>query len=214
MIKNVKRLLPFLLPLSMLFSCSTKVIPVSPNPPPSTDVKTVPNTDKMMRLLTPKGFAHACPVDFGNQAVYFTARHVASHTLPDDTIIYHKFSWEDNLGNKGYAKGTAVSEAKDIGMIEPTHGEPELFVHGSIPPVDSKIYWQEYVLDNHKNFMRSHIREATVLRFFAGHIVFDEQPTPGASGSCILNEAGEAVGVISWGFNVEYNKGVGVGVLF
>jgi hypothetical protein len=54
--------------------------------------------------------------------------------------------------------------------------------------------------------MRDKTKSAKVAFYRGGYIWFDNSPTPGASGGCLLNEKEEVVAIVVWRFNRQGNK--------
>ncbi len=76
-----------------------------------------------------------------------------------------------------------------------------------------KVHWYEYNFGSTKDFFAERRQKAKVLRVVADHIVFDKGPKGGASGSCLLNESNQVVGIVIWGMQVQgSSRRVGVAI--
>jgi V8-like Glu-specific endopeptidase len=65
------------------------------------------------------------------------------------------------------------------------------------PTPGETLYWVGYDWKRRKNVAdRLHLN-ARVLRVVAGHVFMDRTTYPGSSGSCVLNENGELVGLVT-----------------
>lgn len=161
-----------------------------------------PNTKGIISLIN-AGFGHACPCD----GTVYTAGHVVEPIHKGDPP--RAFLWEDSYGNKGKAEAKAYDDYRDLGTLNLKGDKPVYFVRASaIPKEGDKVYWEEY---GDKDYLPK-VQDAKIMYDRAGYIFFDKLPTHGASGSCLLNAAGEAVGVVVWGF-VKGTKKFGAATL-
>ena len=172
-----------------LLGCAPKApvdLPVAPN-----------NFDGVMDLVGRFSYAHACPCD----ELILTAAHVA-HPLflvpghKDDAVAY---AWSDGRGGEGYILSDYLYLSRDLGVMRIQSGMPAYYRHSqSAPQIGDVLHWIEYDLSSvEKAFARVH-RQGTILRIFAGHIVLDHMPIPGASGTCVFNSDNEIVAIVSW----------------
>ena len=162
---------------------------------------------KPVPLIGINGIGHACPTV---EAIY-TAHHIIDDK--DKNHMYFSTPY-------GTAKPVWADHVRDLATVEidgedPRYrvaalGEmPRYRVAATAPIPKEKVHWYEFNFHNRKEFLRQERREAKVLRTVAGHIVFDKGPVNGASGSCLLNEREEVVGIVIWTFYVR-GKSVGV----
>jgi len=80
----------------------------------------------------------------------------------------------------------------------------------TLGPLTEELIWYEYNYKSTKNAFRATLRRAKLLRVIGEHVIFDKAPREGASGGCLWNTNGEAVGIVIWAFDQR----VGVGLLF
>jgi len=188
-----------LLILSTLFACALHRDPQS-NP----DFPV--NTNKVMRIFTRNGFAHACPCD----GVIWSAGHVVGDK--SNSWRLQDYTWADYLGNSGILLGRRTLPTRDLGMFSVSSGNPKYYSAAlELPNHGDKVYWIEYDLSGTDDMFAIRRRSAEVTRLVADHIIFDAAPTLGASGTCLFNREEEVVGVIVWGIaNRSYHIGIGV----
>jgi hypothetical protein len=155
-----------------------------------------PDTSGVMTLLGTT-LGHACPVD----GQVLSAAHVAF----DPRGYARQFSWEDDAGRAGTAKGLELNGYRDLAELTVTHGTPEYYKGGPPPEVGSEVTWVQY--DDNLN---RKIRSAKVLFYRAGYLFFHKPPQYGASGSCLFDEAGNAVGIVVWATGAHRNRGAAV----
>ena len=152
-----------------------------------------PNTKGIITLIN-AGFAHACPCD----GKVYTAGHAVMPVLRNAPL--RAFLWEDGYGNSGEAEGKSYDDYRDLGTLSLKGDDPVYYVRAStLPKEDDKVYWLEF---KDKDYLPE-VRDAKVMYSVAGYVFFDKIPSSGASGSCLLNSAGEVVGIVVWGFYKE-----------
>ena len=161
--------------------------------------------DPSISLQAPNGNAgHACPV---NGYVL-----TASHVLWDrDLKTYVPTAWSDGYGNEGSAVVSGGFTFLDLVSLT-TYGGQVHFLPAGRAEVGDRVYWYEYDLRTRHNALRARRRFANILRIVAGHYILDDMPIDGASGTCLLNDKGEAVGDVNAGWDTDDKLGVGVAV--
>ena len=161
------------------------------------------DTDPSISIFTPDGGGgHACPVNGG----VVTARHVMWDEA-NRKFIGGSWSYQ---GQRGGAVVAAESPYQDVVALELVGGEINYLPMGALPEVGATVYWYEYDFRTKKNIYRARRRFASVLRLVAGHVILDREPTAGASGTCVINEKGEAVGIIVAAMEAEDGGIVGI----
>jgi len=153
------------------------------------------------------GMAHACPVS----GMILTAAHVAeSHTY---TGVVQK-SYAYTIGGRGgYISPISSSAFRDLAGMRVQSGD--------IPPMNTlaetaaaqgdTVYWREWDLQNRVG--RLELRKGEVSEPpEAGHFAFLPSPTPGASGGCVFNEAGDVVGILVWSVGITKHVGFAVDI--
>lgn len=161
------------------------------------------DVDPSIAIFTPDGGGgHACAVGGG----VVTARHVMwdeeNHRFLGATWSYQ--------GQRGGAFVVGESEIQDVVVLELLGGEVEYLPMGNAPAPGDTLYWYEYDFRTKSNAYRARRRFGQVLRMVAGHIILDEAPVAGASGTCVINEKGEAVGIIIASLTTEDGGVVGI----
>ena len=162
---------------------------------------------KPIPLIGIYGMGHACPT---TEAIY-----TAHHIIDNKDKNHVPFSTPYGVATPVWADYT-----RDLAAVEIDGETPRVAAIGEVPryrvaatePTEKeKVHWYEFNFHNRKDFLRQERREAKVLRTVAGHIVFDKGPTGGASGSCLLNEREEVVGIVIWSIPMRGKRGnVGV----
>jgi hypothetical protein len=168
------------------------------------EVATTPGitNNPSVAVFTPVGMGHGCPVG----SVIYTARHV----VEDAKRGFFHTTWSDAAGHSGKANLARYSNFADIAILVPSGIQPRYIETGE--PTDTLYFW-EYDYTPGKLAMRDVRRKAKYTRTVAGHIVFDGRALPGSSGSCLLNDRGEAVGIIVWTLG-EDPRTIGIAVKF
>jgi hypothetical protein len=89
------------------------------------------------------------------------------------------------------------SSVQDASLLEVVdeHGLPRWNKIGK-PDPGGYHYWWEYTFDDQSNSYRRKFRRGKWLREYANNIVLEGNAIPGASGSCLFNDKGEAVGLV------------------
>ena len=154
-----------------------------------------PATDDSIQISTPYGFGHGCFVE----GALYTARHIVN---PTPQLITHA-SWSDGYGREGFAVVEALSSFRDLARLQVVTGKPYLNHRLSRNPelraAGRIVRWFEYTRRPGPNALRANYRASRILREFAGLLVLEKQPTPGASGTCVFAEDGSVLGLIIWG---------------
>lgn len=167
-------------------SCSTREFYGNALPGIPVDV------DPSVQLLTPVGGAgHGCPV---NNVLITNA-----HVMLDDKGRPVVAATISQQGKQGLAALVTFAAALDLALLEPSIPLDYLPGGTAAEPGDV-VYWFEYDFRTVKNALRGRRRVGKILRIVAGHYVLDVTPNPGASGSCLINEKGEVIGVVNAAF--------------
>lgn len=150
-------------------------------------------------LIGVKGVGHACPTEIA----VFTARHV----VEDKNGTLHSFA-----SPSGVLTPKWVDDVRDLATLTAPGIEamPRYKLADSVRQGE-KVWWTEFSFDGDKIFS-SERKKAKVLRSVAGHIVFDKAPEGGASGACLMNEAGRVVGIVVWRWPAGGTQRKGVAV--
>ena len=192
------RLLSLLL-LSFVMACGGKQIKFS-DAAPRLEVKL--NEQNTIRVIGNHGVASACAVN----GYVITAGHVVAPFTYYPGLYREMvgYAWSDynEPPKQGYFTPGAVSPFRDIGVIFPDEDGDNPFQHklstSALQPGDH-LRWIEY--DRGDDYFKCKEASGTVIRLIAGHIMIDGEATQGASGTCVFNDQGTVVGIISWGIN-------------
>jgi hypothetical protein len=167
-----------------------------------------PDLTGVVQLFGRFSMAHACPIA-ADRAL--TAAHVPDLRPFDGTPLY-PFRWQQGEAD-GITIGGSVSLATDLADLQPSRPFSKWYpLATTAPTVGAHLWIRGYDFRKAKNAFGPRDWEVEVLRVVAGHVVFKPTVDFGTSGSCILNEDGEVVGVIAKGVSMHNDEEVGVGV--
>lgn len=144
---------------------------------------------------------HACPIS-ATRAL--TSAHVVDPRPFDKDVPLTPLRWSDRLGNAGEATPKGVIADSDLALLDGNF--PVVFPLATKAPAEGdkvrmvKFGWR----------FKFEELQARVVRMVGGMIVFDKDSEGGSSGGCVLNEAGEVVGVVAWGVPDEAGLAVDV----
>lgn len=160
--------------------------------------------DYVLRLVGRYSAAHACPVE---PRLALTSGHVVDLRPFERGVPLMPYGWSDGLTGSGWLMPIEVEAARDLGRMEPL-GKDDTFPHvlpvAPVPPSPGARVWLlGYRFDNPKNVMSEERVESHVTRIVANHVFYAPAGHPGSSGSCVLNDAGEVVGIVEGGFPTD-----------
>ena len=165
-------------------------------------IELVPDTTGVITLIGYNGQGHACPVE---DRVY-SARHLLESRFSWG-LEMNRFMWADGDGGVGWARAIHVDRYQDIGLLEVQKGEPKYYKEGLMPKVGDKVWYVNFEEEGDRAFLDDPTT-AVISHMRAGYIFFkDEAPRFGSSGSCLLNSANEAIGVVVWGIGGKEKEG-------
>lgn len=169
-----------------------------------------PDLSATIQLMGRFTSAHACPV--GPQKA-LTAAHVIDLRPFEATPLY-PYRWQQGDADGIVADGSA-SITSDLAELKPNPLRPFprwYSLASSAPAVGSHLWIRGYDFRKGKNAFAPRDWEVEVLRVVAGHIIVKPSVDFGTSGSCMLNEKGEVVGILAKGVNLHNEDEVGLGV--
>jgi len=164
--------------------------------------------DPSWAIQTPEGGGgHACPVN----GMVLTATHVMTS---EDGSRFVGVAWSDGFGGEGFARVLRSHNNLDITELEIVGiaGDGVHYLPSGSAKAGEKVFWFEYDFRTRANALRAHRRFAKILRIVAQHYVLDEMPVGGASGTCLINERGEVVGLVVAAWPTDDKLGVGSAV--
>ena len=142
---------------------------------------------------------HGCAVN----GLTITNHHMVDKYNKDGDLETVFFRYEFPGGGTGWGKSVKVSKNADLAVVSldapPPFGFAEL---GPKPEIGDKVYWVEYNFEDPDEAMRRVERRAEVSNVVAGYITADKEVVPGASGGCVYNEAGQVVGLVTFGMGL------------
>jgi len=158
--------------------------------------------DPSLAIMTANGQAgHGCLVE----GEAYTARHVMWNAQLSQ---FEGASWSSR-GREGGAVVKGVSPISDIVALF-LGGDDVVYLRRGDAAVGERVYWFEYDFRTRANALRARRRFAYILRIVARQYVLDEIPVGGASGSCLISERGEVIGIVTGGWKLDDGKFVGV----
>lgn len=155
------------------------------------------------------GMGSACPVS-ATEAL--TAEHVSSEEHGPGKHVPVPLIY--SLDNKyaGLVLEVSADAARDLSRLKITSGDPFpawYEIAKESPKKGDKVTLSGY--DFNKGAVRN-VVTAKVMNVDGPHVTYDRMGSPGSSGSCVLNEAGELIAINTGGFLVEREVGRGVSV--
>lgn len=172
-----------------------------------------------LRLIGRFSAAHACPVE---PRVALTNGHVVDPRPFDASVLPVPFAWSDGTGASGFLvptrleNGWALERGRDLARVQPLQ-EGDVFpyplrVAAQAPSPGDRVYLLGFDWRNRKSAMADSVIEARVTRVVALHVIFTPSGLPGSSGSCLVNEAGEVVGINEGGYETDAKDVAGLAV--
>ena len=172
----------------------------------STSPGKVPDLSGAIQLMGKDSMAHACPV--GPEKA-FTAAHVSNE---DGTASFYR--WQQGEAS-GVTSGAQSLNSSDLGLLQPKEGRgfPKWYeISQKGPALGEKLWIRGYDFRSGGRAFQPRDWEVHVTRLVAGHIIFDPPVTKGTSGSCILDQSGKVVGVVSATATLANLDDIGIGV--
>ena len=145
-----------------------------------------------LSVSTPHSSGHGCPV---RDDLFVTARHIVQPSFKEINYV----TWGTvNNEQWGAASIFKASLSQDLVLMRIIDQKLQRWYPIGNPIPHQRHYGWEFTFDtdNPSDTFRRKLRSSMWLREFAGNIVLNEPATPGASGSCLFNELGQAVGII------------------
>lgn len=167
----------------------------------------MPDMSGIMPLIGKGTLAHACPI---SPVKALTAAHVVSKGGEDESPRFHHFQQGDVVGTTNRVE---VFEDADIALVWLDKPVKKFYPLAPTAPIPGeKLFLRGFDFRRQKDALAPRDWEVTVLRTVAGHVVFKPGVEQGTSGSCILNQQGEVVGIVAFGVSIEGGSEAVVGV--
>lgn len=166
-----------------------------------------------LRLVGRFAAGHACPIE---PRVALTNGHVVDMRPFDPTVKPYPYAWSDGTGASGFLVPYELENARDLARVQPLR-EGDVFPHPlrvaqNPPQAGDRVWLLGFDWANRKRAMADDVIEARVTRVVALHVMFTPSGQPGSSGSCLLNDAGEVVGVNEGGYDTDVHEVAGLAV--
>lgn len=154
------------------------------------------------------GLGHACPI---SPTLALTAGHVVYKEINTSLGIEEKVIfvvWESKDGEHGRLSPRGTWSNRDLAMVVTDIPFPGFYVPSpNRPKVGDAVYLVGY---DHKRRLERRVVRAKITSLYAGLIIYDDTPGPGSSGSCVVNEAGQLLGVNFAGGEDEHGRRTGI----
>ena len=196
-------------------ACAVRSAPKTAEPP-------APDTSKILKVVGRWTTASGCPVA-PNRA--FTAAHVIDPRPFEQypgyvPVIFQQGArtglmavWKkptmtlDEKGIPTLGYETQVSMARDLATLT-TEVPMEFYpIATTVPALGDPLWISGWDWRDRKRAMADRVWKVTLVRIVAGKMGFDPAGAPATSGSCILNAAGEVVGVYVGGYWLDSKTG-------
>lgn len=142
------------------------------------------------------GAGHACPVA-ADEAL--TAAHVVDLEPLDPRLPLSPPRWEDFLGNSGHVVMMQLLKDADVAIFRPDRDFKGFYpIAKTSPGVGDELHVTGYDLRGQNQYYGIREWDLKVIRLVAGHLILKPAVDFGTSGSCVLNDRGEVVGIVSW----------------
>lgn len=172
----------------MAFGCGGKQISAVP--------ESHPDFSAALRIVGRFGIGGACPI--GAHEVV-TAAHMGDLRPFDNSVGLFPYPFSSALG-EGIIVPVRVRSLADLALYESVEPLTAWYSRAKLAPrLGETLWWQEYDFDSRDHAFDAEVKKSKVVNVLAGHIILREELEGGASGSCVLNSIGEAVGVVAFG---------------
>jgi hypothetical protein len=199
----MRRLALLLLVVLGAYGCGGKRIATFPESPE-------PDMSAVMAIVGRFGIGSACPI---GPDLVVTAAHMGDLRPFDATVGLFPYPWSSEDGRTGIIVPMRVTSVTDLATYTPVESLTRWYPRAEKAPEPGEyLWWQEYNFDNKDHAFEREVKKSKVLRVISGHIILREEVEGGASGGCVINARGEAVGVVAFGKPLNHLAGEVAGV--
>lgn len=158
-----------------------------------------PNLSGVVSVSHRFSMAHACPV---SADLAITNAHVVDPFPTQKDAPFIRSRW-----NGGYLDVLSASWSEDLALYARADGSdpfPMFYpLAVSAPAPGEQVWWGAYDWAKPGKALRFRVYSGRVVEVRAGIFSLDTETPGGSSGGCVLNAAGEVVGVIAWGKEMD-----------
>ncbi len=148
---------------------------------------------RILRVATSNGVGHACPI--GPRLAISNAHVFAERSLMGTE--YTGGRYEPLAGVGGFADVAGVmTKYADIVILRLSRDVQYYQIAKEGPKVGEKLSWLSYNWEKRRDAGKPLLVQGEVTSVAAGNVYFDGTSAPGSSGSCVLNENNEVVGLM------------------
>jgi hypothetical protein len=179
------------------------IVSLVPTPAPAGEDRTPQDFPETFAIVPANGgFGHACAV---NKAIVTNRHNVLPRGWKEGYEVHPSYyRYEFINGRAGYGKSLRISRYADVAELKldiPASQYGVLAANG--PERGEKVWWVEYDFRKQDKAFFPRVRSAKVTTSFAGQVILAGEIVPGASGGCAYNEAGEVIGLMTFGFGTD-----------
>lgn len=167
-----------------------------------------PDLTGTLQIIGRFGMAHACPIA---PDIALTNSHVVDPRPFDPGVPVFPLRWSQ-VGNP--ATDTVLLPLNEnrrddlvIAGIRPSVDHFYVIAKEAPKPGD-RLWWVAYDWRNKERAFSERLMSGRLVRIVAGHLIVNEETFPGSSGSCVLNDSGELVGIVSFGAGLNNGEEV------
>lgn len=175
----------------------------------------IPDLSGVLRLVARNHRrAMGCPTAehtiLTNAHVALSSREFSLEGAYDDLPFFFAWATRDDAA-KGYTTGrTQLDRYRDLAVIESETPIPHWYpIAAEAPQIGERLFWVGLDWRDRSRAFAERVFSGRLLRISVGHLVIDRAGSPGSSGSCVLNEQGEVVGIHAVSAEMESGESVG-----
>lgn len=160
-----------------------------------------PDLSGVIQLSLRNGGGQACPV---SATEAYTAAHVVDPRPLDPESPLMSGMWGNEAGQMGVFRSIRAYGAIDLALISGNF--PKWYpIATKAPNPGDRVWVVGYDWRRRTDMFAKRVWDHKVLRVVAGEVILEHSTDLGSSGSCVLNESGEAVAIL--GFHMRPENG-------